>query len=244
MIKPALLSLSRAAAAACVAFCWPLNGLAQPQWQNLEELQRAAEAFARAYAPTLPGRAQIEALPLDPHTRLARCESLQTVLPPGERMWGDTSVIVRCVRPRAWSVFVPVSVKVFAETVVTARPIARGQVLAAADLSQREQDLTKWPTGPIVDPEQAIGRVAVVPLAAGTALHADMLRAPYAVTEGQRVRVVFQGEGFRATSAGRSLGNAALGEPVLVRTASGKVVTGVAHGPGVVQVNPTAVEAR
>jgi flagella basal body P-ring formation protein FlgA len=159
-------------------------------------------------------------------------------------MWGDTSVIVRCVRPRAWSVFVPLSVKVFAETVVTARPIARGQVLAAADLSQREQDLTKWPTGPIVDPEQAIGRVAVVPLAAGTALHADMLRAPYAVTEGQRVRVVFQGEGFRATSAGRSLGNAALGEPVLVRTASGKVVTGVAHGPGVVQVNPTAVEAR
>lgn len=219
-----------------MAFCWPLNGLAQPQWQDLVELQRAAEAFARAHAPALPGRAQIEALPLDPHTRLARCESLQTVLPPGERLWGDTSVIVRCVRPRAWSVFVPVSVKVFAEAVVTAHPIARGQTLTAADLLQREQELTKWPTGPIVDPEQAIGKVAVVPLPAGAALHGDMLRAPYAVAEGQRVRVIFHGDGFRATSAGRSLGNAAVGETVPVRTASGKVVTGVAHSPGVVEV--------
>jgi flagella basal body P-ring formation protein FlgA len=236
MMVRARLPLSRAAAAAWLAFCWPLNGLTQPQWQDLEELRRAAEAFARTHAPTLPGHAQIEALPLDPHTRLARCERLQTVLPPGERMWGDTSVIVRCVRPRAWSVFVPVSVKVFAEALVTAHPIARGHVLTAADLSQREQELTKWPTGPIVDPAQAVGKVTVVPLPAGAALHADMLRAPYAVAEGQRVRVVFHGDGFRATSAGRSLGNAAVGEPVLVRTASGKVVKGVAQGPGVVEV--------
>lgn len=243
MMQGARLSLWRAAAAAWVA-CWPLHGLAQPQWQDLDELQRAAEAFARTHAQTLPGRAEIEALPLDPHTRLARCESLQTVLAPGERLWGDTNVVVRCVRPRAWSVFVPVSVKVFAEAVVTAHPIARGQVLTAADLSQRDQELTKWPTGPIVDPEEAIGKAAVAPLPAGTALHADMLRAPYAVAEGQRVRVIFQGEGFRATSAGRSLGNAAVGEPVLVRTASGKVVKGVAHSPGVVKADPGVAEIK
>ena len=50
-----------------------------------------------------------EIRPLAPGTRLARCESLQTVVPPGERMWGDTNVLVRCVRPHAWSVPVPVS---------------------------------------------------------------------------------------------------------------------------------------
>jgi flagella basal body P-ring formation protein FlgA len=216
--------------------CWPLNGLAQPQWQDLHELQRAAEAFARAHVQALPGRAQIEALPLDPHTRLARCESLQTVVPAGERMWGDTSVLVRCVRPHAWSVLVPVSVKLFADAVVTARPIGRGQVLTAADLSQQNLDLTQWPTGPIVDPEEAIGKAAVAALPSGVPLRADMLRMPFAVAQGQRVRVIFQGEGFRATSAGRSLGNAAVGEPVLVRTASGKVVKGMAHSPGVVEV--------
>ena len=110
MHKLAGLYLPCAAAAAWIALCWPLKGLAQPQWQDLEELQRAAEAFARAHAQGLLGRAEIEALPLAPGTRLARCESLQTVVPPGERMWGDSSVLVRCVRPYAWSVPVPVSV--------------------------------------------------------------------------------------------------------------------------------------
>ena len=90
-----------AGAAAWVALCWPLNGLAQPLWQDLEELQRAAEAFARTQAQELPGRVEIEALPLDPETRLARCESLQTTLAPDQRMWGDTSVAVRCAGVRA-----------------------------------------------------------------------------------------------------------------------------------------------
>lgn len=244
MLERARLYLPRAAVAAWIALCWPLNGLAQPQWQDLEELQRAAEAFARAHVQALPGRAQIEALPLDPSTRLARCESLQTVVPRGERMWGNASVLVRCVRPHAWSVHVPVRVKVFADAVVTGRPIGRGQVLTVADLSQRNLDLTQWPVGPILDPEEAIGKAAVAALPAGAPLRPDMLRAPFAVAEGQRVRVIFQGEGFRASSAGRSLGNAALGAPVLVRTASGKVLHGVAHGPGVVQVNPGVVEVE
>jgi flagella basal body P-ring formation protein FlgA len=233
-----------AAAAAWVALCCPLNGLAQPQWQDLEELQRAAEAFARAHAQALPGRTQINALPLDPGTRLARCESLQTVLPPGARVWGNTTVLVRCVRPHAWSLPVPVDVKVFADAVVTARPIGRGHVLSATDLSQQDVELTQWASGPILDPEQAIGKAVAAALPAGVPLRADLLRAPFAVAEGQRVRVIFQGEGFRASSAGRSLGNAAIGEPVLVRTASGKVLQGVAHSPGVVQVNPGVVEVK
>ena len=244
MHKLAGLYLPCAAAAAWIALCWPLKGLAQPQWQDLEELQRAAEAFARAHTQGLPGLAEIEAWPLAPGTRLARCESLQTVVPPGERMWGDTNVLVRCVRPHAWSVPVPVSVKVYADAVVTARPIARGHVLTAADLAQRNLELTQWAHGPILDPEEAIGKAAIAALPAGAALRSDLLRAPVAVAQGQRVRVIFQGEGFRASSTGRSLGDAAIGEPVLVRTASGKVIQGVAHAPGVVQVNPGAVEVR
>lgn len=224
-----------AGAAAWVALCWPLNGLAQPLWQDLEELQRAAEAFARTQAQELPGRVEIEALPLDPETRLARCESLQTTLAPDQRMWGDTSVAVRCVRPRVWSVMVPVSVKVFAEAVVTARAVGRGQVLTATDLSQRNQELTKWPTGPILDPKEAIGKAAAAALPAGTTLRAEMLRAPFAVTEWQRVRVIFPGDGFRASSTGRSLGDASVGETVSVRTASGKVVQATVLSPGVVE---------
>lgn len=226
-------------AAAVLAALLPLgagDARAQPQWQDLDEVRRAAESYAHTQVNVLPGRAQIEAAQLDPRTRLARCESLQPFLAANARLWGSSNVGVRCVRPNAWSVFVPVTVRVFADVTVTSRPVGRGQTLTAADLGRQNVDLTRWPIGLLSDPSAAVGKVSVAALSAGTPLRADMLRAPYAVTESQRVKIVFRGAGFSATSAGRSLGNAAVGEPVQVRTASGKVIKGVVQGPGVVEV--------
>jgi flagella basal body P-ring formation protein FlgA len=227
----------RAAAVCAAALLLAAQGArAQPQWQDLDELRRAAESFAQAQLAALPGRAEVEVGALDPRTRLARCESLQSFLAPGARLWGNSNVGVRCVRPHAWSIFVPVNVRVSAEVLVTARPIGRGQTLAEADLVTQTVDLTRWPIGLLSDPAQALGRAPVAALPAGVPLRADMLRAAYVVTQGQRVKIVFQGEGFSATSEGRALGNAALGEPVQVRSASGKVLKGVVHAPGMVEV--------
>jgi flagella basal body P-ring formation protein FlgA len=210
---------------------------AQTQWQDLDEVRRAAETFAQAQVSALPSRTQVEVAALDPRTRLARCEGLQPFLAAGARLWGSSNVGVRCVRPSAWSVFVPVTVRVFAEVLVTARPVGRSQMLTAADLGRQNLDLTRWPIGLLSDPGEVVGRTTVAALPAGAPLRADMLRAPFAVTQGQRVKIVFLGTGFSASSEGRSLSNAALGEPVQVRSASGKVLKGVAHAPGVVGVN-------
>jgi flagella basal body P-ring formation protein FlgA len=209
---------------------------AQPQWQDLRELERAAESYARTQVPRQPGRVEIAASPLDPRTRLPRCEKLQAFLPPNARLWGNSNIGLRCVEPSAWSVYVPVSVRVFASTVVTARPVGRHQVLSAADLSVRTLDLTQQPLGLITDAQAAVGRMTLAALPAGASLRPDMLRAPFAVAQGQQVRVLFQGEGFRVSSEGRALSSAAVGEAAQVRTASGKVVKGTVQAPGVVEV--------
>ena len=210
---------------------------AQTQWQDLDEVRRAAETFARAQVSALPSQTQVEVAALDPRTRLTRCEGLQPFLAAGARLWGSSNVGVRCVRPNAWSVFVPVTVRVFADVLVTARPLGRGQMLTAADLGRQNLDLTRWPIGLLSDPGEVVGRTTVAALPTGAPLRADMLRAAFAVTQGQHVKIVFLGAGFSASSEGRSLSNAALGEPVQVRSVSGKVLKGVAHAPGVVGVN-------
>jgi flagella basal body P-ring formation protein FlgA len=76
----------------------------------------------------------------------------------------------------------------------------------------------------------------VAALPAGATLRPDMLRAPFAVAQGQSVKLLFLGEGFRVSSEGRSLSNASIGQPAQVRTASGKVVKGTVQAPGVVEV--------
>lgn len=225
-----------AAVAACLLASPAQGAAAQSQWQDLDTVRQAAESFARANVQSLHGRSEVEVAPLDSRTRLARCESLQPFLAPGARMWGSTNVGVRCLRPGAWSVFVPVIVRVFAEVVVTARAVGRGQLLSPADLTTRSVDLTQWPIGLVVDPNDALGKATVAALPAGAPLRGDMLRSPTAVAQGQQVRVIFQGEGFQISSQGRSLSNAAVGEPVQVRMGSGKVIQGIAHSPGVVEV--------
>jgi flagella basal body P-ring formation protein FlgA len=221
----------------CALLClaWPC-AVAQAQWQDLLEIQRTAERFAHEQARTLPGRPEIAAGQLDPRTRLTRCESMQAFLPPGARLWGSSNVGVRCVRPQPWSVFVPVTVRVIAEVVVTSRGVARGQVLAQADVRLVSSDITRLPAGVLNDVGQALGKSVVAALPGGIALRADMLRAPPAVSQGQSVRIIFQGEGVRVDSEGRSLTTAAVGEPARVRTASGKVIEGIVHSPGVVEV--------
>ena len=209
---------------------------AHAQDQDLGEIQQAVAAFVRANTHTLPGKVDVAVSPLDPRTRLRSCETFEAFLGPNGRLWGSSSVGVRCLRPSAWTIYVPVTVKVVGTAVVTRRPIARGQTLSAVDLRTQTVDLTQLPAGMLTDPQQAIGKAAVAAYPEGFALRTEMLRAPYAVMAGQPVRVVVQGDGFEVSSDGRALGNAAIGETVQVRSSSGKMLTGVVLEAGIVEV--------
>jgi flagella basal body P-ring formation protein FlgA len=148
----------------------------------------------------------------------------------------NTNIGVRCLQPEPWTVHLPTTVKVFADVVVLSRPVARNHPLDAADVRLQNLDLTQQPAGIVTDPASVLGRLTSVALPAGHVLKLDQLRAPAAITYGQTVRIVFRGEGFRVSSEGRALGNAATGEQVQVRAASGKVLRATVQGPGVVEV--------
>jgi flagella basal body P-ring formation protein FlgA len=72
---------------------------------------------------------------------------------------------------------------------------------------------------------------------AGQILRYDMLRAPFTVKQGQTVQVQVLGSGFRVSTEGQALSNAADGDTTSARTASGQIVNGVVKG-GVIEVNP------
>jgi flagella basal body P-ring formation protein FlgA len=204
--------------------------------QDLAAIQRAGETFVQAQTRTLPGRVESTVAQPDPRTRLPRCERLQAFLAPGVRLWGSTNVGVRCVQPEAWTLYLPVTVRVFADVVVLARPVPRGHALAAEDLRLQNLDLTQEQAGVFTDPSRVLGLLAVAAFPAGTVLKANQVRAPLAVNYGEAVRIVFHGEGFRVSSEGRALGSAAIGESVQVRAASGRVLRATVREPGVVEV--------
>lgn len=206
------------------------------QWETPERIAAEALAFARSHTADLPGKVDVGIGKFDHTVRVPRCNRLDAYLPPNARLWGKSIVGVRCQDPLDWSLQIPVMVRVTAPVVITARPVARRQVLSEADLTQRTMEVSQLPLGLITDMDQALGHRTVAALAAGTALRGDMLKSAPVITQGQTVKLLYKGDSFHISGEARALADASLGEQVAVRAASGKVLRGIAVEKGVVQV--------
>ena len=203
---------------------------------DLGQLQRVVEAYARREAAGLPGTASVVVAPLDTRLSLPHCPAPEAFMPPGGRLWGKSAVGVRCMAPVAWTVYASVTVEVSAEYVVTARPMGQGETVNMQDLTTMRGDLARLPAGIVVDPLHAVGKQLAMSLGAGQPLRRDMLRLPQVIAQGQGVKLVSEGPGFRVSTEGRALGNAADGQTVQVRGPSGQTISGIARSGGIVEV--------
>ena len=204
--------------------------------QDLARLKQLVESYMAAEAAALPGSVRLTVAPLDPRLSLPHCPAPEAFLPHGGKLWGKSTVGIRCQAPVAWTVYTTATVEVSAEYVVTARPMGRGEIVTAQDLATMHGDLARLPAGIVVDPQHVLGKKLAVSLAAGQPLRHDMLREPLVISQGQGVRLVSAGPGFRVSTEGRALGNAAEGQTVQVRAPSGQTITGIARSGGIVEV--------
>lgn len=200
-----------------------------------ERIRATALAFLQQQAAGLPGKVSVTVPPVFPRG-LAACAALEPFMPPGARMWGRTTVGVRCVGAKPWTLYVVGRVAVEITYYVAARQIDAGQTLSATDFMPRDGDLASLPQTIITDPTQANGAVALARITAGLPLRTDMLRSASSVVIGQTVRVIAVGSNFTISSEGSVLNNAAPGQMVRVRMAAGQIISGVVKDAATVQV--------
>ncbi len=199
-------------------------------------LSAAVEQFLAVNTLGSPGTVTYSVGPLDRHAQQAACSAYEPFLPPGNRLWGRSTVGVRCLGPGAWTVYVPVQVRISGKHLTAARQLAAGQVLTAADVGVRDGDLGALPATVLTEPSHAIGKTLRNGLAAGQPLRSDALIVPWAVQQGQSVKLLTSGPGFTVSNEGRALNNATDGQLAQVRTSSGQIVSGIARSGGLVEV--------
>jgi flagella basal body P-ring formation protein FlgA len=204
--------------------------------QEHASLRQTVEQYLRTQANGLPGTVSIALGAIDPRLSLPACTAPEAFLPPGARVWGRTTVGVRCRAPSPWTVYISATVRVHGEYIATAAPLIPGQSIGPKDIAKVRGDLTALPPGIVTDPSQALGRTVVIALPAGTPLRQDGLRSQQAIRQGQTVRVESSGPGFTVSSEARALNNANEGEVAQARAANGQMVSGVARIGGVVEV--------
>lgn len=224
--------------------CWLLAGLlissqAFAARQDLDKVYASVRQFVQQQLQANGSDPQFEIGKLDPRLYLPECKQQEAFLPGDARLEGKTRIGVRCLQPVEWSIIVPVTVKQSIRVVILNRSVSTGQTIEAADVSVRNLvDGETAPPAALNAADQAVGRVAIVTLGKGLMLRADMLRQPYVILQNQTVTLMVQGDGFQVGNDAKALGNAAVGQPVSVRTQSGQIVRGIARGPGVVVAAP------
>lgn len=219
---------------------WVAGVLAAPARAGESGLQQQARQFASTSLLATNGtRVEVEVGSLDPRLKLAPCNEIQPYLPANARLWGRTRIGLRCASgPTRWNVFLPVTVKVYAKALVASRALPAGTVIAEADLAQEEVDLAEDSAAALVSPEQAVGRTLDRPVSAGRSLRQTHLKSRQWFAAGETVQVVAQGPGFRVAGAGQALTAGIEGQPVRIRTESGRILTAEAVGERLVEVNP------
>lgn len=115
------------------------------------------------------------------------------------------------------------------------RPIERGQVLQAADLTTLRR--AKAQGAGITEPAAAIGLAARHPLLPGQPLVAADLMKPEIVTRNDTVTLIYQAPGIMLTLRGQAQESGALGDTIgVLNVQTKRVVQGVISGPGKVNI--------
>jgi flagella basal body P-ring formation protein FlgA len=120
---------------------------------------------------------------------------------------------------------------------VAARALGRGETLRNTDLQSQIHDLAGIQGPAITDLAQALGRQAAVPIAPGTILRSNLLRASRLVKRGEKVTILAKSGGIEVRMSGEALSDGAEGDSIQVRnTLTKKIIQATVTQEGHVQV--------
>lgn len=206
--------------------------------EPLRNIRAAAEQHALAGAEGLPGRVEVTVGSLDSRLRLAACDqALQAYDSPNGLSAGRGVVGVRCEGSRPWKLYVPVTIALMDQVVVSSRPLVRGQSVQAEDLMLSEVDTSGLRKAYFTRIEDVVGLRSKRAINSGTTLHAGLLQRAELVKRGSQVDILAVTDGLHVQMRGKALADGGRGDRIQVQNLnSGRVITGTVAGSGLVHV--------
>jgi flagella basal body P-ring formation protein FlgA len=181
-------------------------------------------------------RLEINVGQLDSRMTLAPCANIEPFLPAGTRPWGRIQVGMRCKEGAAWTVYLPVNVKVFGQALSAKKSLMSGSHPADSDVELIDTELSRETGTPVTELKQLAGRILTRALFPGQVLRLEQFRAAPVIGQGDQVKLVANGPGFSVSAEGEALAHAAEGQVVRVKTDTGRIVSGTAHQGGIVEL--------
>lgn len=133
--------------------------------------------------------------------------------------WGraNLALIVRVNDRVEKNIPVNVEVEALADAVVVVRSLERGDIVGAADVAVRRIDISGLPGKVYRSAEEVIGKRVKAAIRSNTPLKGEHLEKVPLVKSGQLVTIIVESPALRLTATGRSRGNGAEGDIVMVQ---------------------------
>lgn len=207
--------------------------------QSLQSIRMQTEAFILQYPYQSPYLPVLRTSKMDNRLRLRACqEPLKIEFSNRDRTYGNTSLRISCPKPTPWKLYMPVSIDIFDDVLVTSSTLSRGQKIDTNLVEYRKSNISRLSSGYYARDKSLKNLEAKRNLARGTILTPANLRPRLMVKSGQQVTLILNYKGLSIRSSGKALQSARIGQMVKVRnTQSRKIVEGVVAGESLVKVN-------
>lgn len=207
-------------------------------FQSLASIRMQVEAYIMEYPYESPYPPRFKLGNLDSRLRLKACpQDLSVTFARSNVISGNTAVQIRCEQKSGWKIHLPVSIELFDDVLVAAKPLLKGQYIDNSAVRLQKQNIVRLKNGYFArdsNLDQLAARRNLVP---GTVLTATNVSARLLVRSGQKVNLVLDYNGMQIRSTGEALQSASLGEVVKVRnTQSRKIVEGIVSAEGQVRI--------
>jgi flagella basal body P-ring formation protein FlgA len=147
------------------------------------------------------------------------------------------AVYLRDAKARTLNVVVEASYDMLTDVYVTARSLARGEVISSGDYYSVRQKLSRLPVGAITDKKDIEGKILKASLTDGIVLRSNFLQATMTVRRGKKVNLIIEGETVVVSAKGTLRNDAAVGEAAnVICDLTRKEVHGVLVTPTLVKV--------
>lgn len=216
-----------------------LNCLAKVEYQSMDSIVQTAKDFTLANLANADQAQSEITTKIDKRLRLKACSGqLEGFFPEYGRRVGNITVGVRCNGEENWSLFVPVSVKIYRQIVVASRPLARGTVISQADLLIEERNISAFSTDYFGDVDSLIGMQINRPVQLGQSFSSHSVKPRVAIKRGNLVTLIARNAVVEVRMEGKALADGSIGKRLKVKNLrSNRIVEGIVQSENIVVVN-------
>ncbi len=175
---------------------------------------------------------------IDHRLRLAQCDdNIQFKIKEPPHNPRNISIRVRCEQTHRWTIYIPVTVDVYADIVVASRSMKRGEILTTDDLRLRRTNTATVGRGYMEQMNDAVGLEMKRAINTGDVVKSGHIKKPDVVVKGQRVVVSSKSAFLTVKAEGVALSNGHIGKLIRVKNEKSKrVVEARIVAPGEVVV--------